>query len=587
MKWWDDARFGMMVHFGPYALLEGEYKGQKAEYVGEWIQSRFRIPNSEYSQIAKEFNPANFDADAWIKCASDAGMKYIIFTSKHHDGFAMFNSKVSDYNIYNTCGMDLVADLAKACKKYGVKLGIYYSHCLDWHEKDAGGFDAEYSNFGMSWSNDWDYPNNDEKDFDKYFNEKAIPQVKEILTNYGEIALLWFDCPINITEEQAKKLRDAVKSIQPNCMINSRIGFDYGDYYGLGDNSLATSAKDETRETVATLNDTWGYKYFDNNWKTPEEIIKTLEYSVSTNTNFALNIGPKPDGTFPKESIEILKDISKWMSINSPAIHENKATKVFMNTNDYIVTQKDNNLYIHIINNVSNIELVHLKTKIKDAKVLGDIATVTYNQEKDASTDLLITSFNITNGSNTLPIIEIELFNEPEYVTGIIQESKTINLNAFCAAINKTSDASDTNNQGKDDYVIGAAGEKYYMDEITLNEQDIIVNWFDTKNYLTWDFIARKTGKYKVSLITSAVYHSEKWLGGHDVTVEFDNQKMTTVLKNDGDVLEAGEYYKQVKSDIGYINIDKVGKCSINLKANNIIFDKIGLAVVKLVLELN
>lgn len=231
---------------------------------------------------------------------------------------------------------------------------------------------------------------------------------------------------------------------------------------------------------------------------------------------------------------------------------------------------KENNLYIHIINNVSNIELVHLKTKIKGAKVLGDVATVTYKQEKDASTDLLITSFNITNISSSLPIIEVELISEPEYETGIIQESKTINLNAFCATINKTSDASDTESKGEDDYVIGAAGEKYYMDEITLNEQDIIVNWFDTKNYLTWDFIARKTGKYKEVNITSAVYHSEKWLGGHDVTVEFNNQKMTTTLKNDGDVVEAGEYYKQVKSDIGYINIDKVGACSIDLKATTL-----------------
>ncbi len=193
-EWFKQAGYGMMVHWGLYTLLGGEYRGRKVKTYAEWAQSYFRIPNAEYGRLAQAFNPVYFNADEWVAFAQDCGMKYLVVTSKHHDGFAMFASRADRYNVADATpfGRDVMAELADACARRGMKLGIYYSQDLDWHEEHGGGYLSNHmDNAGTTWDNSWDFPDEDKKDFSICFEKKIMPQIEEILTGYGELCLVW------------------------------------------------------------------------------------------------------------------------------------------------------------------------------------------------------------------------------------------------------------------------------------------------------------------------------------------------------------------------------------------------------------
>ncbi|MBQ3080577.1 MAG: alpha-L-fucosidase [Clostridia bacterium] len=317
--WFREAKFGLMVHWGLYSLLGGEWKGERMSYIGEWIQSRFRIPNSIYHSLASAFNPIFFDADEWVSLAEDAGMKYIVVTSKHHDGFAMYRSKASAFNIADATPFkrDPIEELANACAKKNIKLGLYYSQDLDWSHPHGGGYTAPFLNSGgyeseaMKWTNDWDYPDNKNKDYALCFEEKIKPQVKEILTQYGDLCLIWFDTPLTISPEQSKELAEMVRTYQPNCLINSRIGNGLGDYKSAGDNEIPQDFKEQLFETPATLNDTWGYKSFDNNWKDAKKVLSIKEHLNTRGINYLLNVGPDGLGRIPAPAVKILKEAGK------------------------------------------------------------------------------------------------------------------------------------------------------------------------------------------------------------------------------------------------------------------------------------
>ena len=311
-EWFKNAEYGMMIHWGLYALPAGEWKGARMEHIGEWTQQYFRIPNAEYSQLAKAFNPICFNAEEWVKTAKDAGMNYMVFTSKHHDGFAMFHSKVSKYNVVDATpfGRDVVAELAEACYKHGLKFGLYYSQDLDWAHHDGGGYlTGKTWYYGKAWwTNNWDFPDTENKDYTRCFEEKIKPQVKEILTNYGDLCLIWFDTPQTINAAQTDELYRLVKTYQPACLVNSRIGNGYGDYTSAGDNKLPESDKKHMLfETPATLNDTWGYKPFDTNWKSPEEVVRLRKLCRDRGANYLLNVGPDYLGRIPSISCDILR----------------------------------------------------------------------------------------------------------------------------------------------------------------------------------------------------------------------------------------------------------------------------------------
>ena len=323
LTWFQQARFGMFIHWGLYSLPGGIWRGQEAEYVGEWLQARFRIPNREYARLAKDFCPVEFDADAWVRTAKEAGMRYIVYTAKHHDGFAMYRSRVSPFNIFDRTpfGRDPLAELAQACREHGLKLGLYYSQDLDWSHPDGGDPPSDfYTNKGMPWGNSWDFPNLKAKRFERYFEGNALPQVEELLTNYGDIALLWFDCPVSIPPALSERLVRRVKELQPQCLINSRVGHGLGDYGSLGDNQAPAARREGAWETPGTLNDTWGFKWTDNAWKTPAEIVNLLVSLAAKDANYLLNVGPRPDGAFPAESNRILKAVGEWMKLYGTTI---------------------------------------------------------------------------------------------------------------------------------------------------------------------------------------------------------------------------------------------------------------------------
>jgi alpha-L-fucosidase len=328
IQWFKEAKYGMMAHWGLYSLLAGEYRDQRVKTYAEWIQSYAAIPNAEYELLAHSFNPVYFNADEWTKLAKDAGMKYFVFTSKHHDGFAMFHSKADKYNVVDATpfGRDVVAELAEACYKHGLKFGLYYSQELDWHHPHGGGYDQPSTSCaGVSWDNSWDYPDRSKKDFSICFEEKIKPQVTELLQNYGDLCLMWFDVPHTISKEQSLELNQLVKTLQPDCLINSRIGNGAYDYVSLGDNeypeempreSLKDVDMNDTHgfkyspyglyETAGTLNGSWSFKYYDQNWITPEQVIARREKLNSLGINYLLNVGPDGLGRIPSFSKEIL-----------------------------------------------------------------------------------------------------------------------------------------------------------------------------------------------------------------------------------------------------------------------------------------
>ena len=260
MKWWREARFGMFIHWGVYSVPAGTYKDKKISGIGEWIMNNGKIPVAEYKAYAKEFNPVNYNPDEWVRLAKEAGMKYIVITSKHHDGFALFDSKVTDWDIVDATpyGKDLLKPLAQACKKHGIKLGFYYSQAQDWNH--AGGA----ANGGH-----WD-PAQD-GDMNEYIQKIAAPQVREILTNYGDIAVLWWDTPTDMTRQRADMLQPLIE-LQPGIITNNRLGGGYpGDTETPEQFIPATGFKDRDWETCMTMNNTWGYKSYDNSWKPRKE----------------------------------------------------------------------------------------------------------------------------------------------------------------------------------------------------------------------------------------------------------------------------------------------------------------------------
>lgn len=314
MGWWRDSKFGMFIHWGVYSVPAGTYKDEQIKGIGEWIMLRGKIPVQEYREFSKEFNPVKYDADEWVRLAKEAGMKYIVITSKHHDGFALFDSKVTDWDIADATPYkkDLLRPLVNAAKKHGLKIGFYYSQAQDWTHPG-----------GAKYSEEWDETH--KGDFDKYLRDIAYPQVKEILSGY-DIDVLWWDTPKDMTKERAELLMPLL-NLRPGIIHNNRLGGGYkGDTDTPEQHIPDTGIPGRDWETCMTMNGTWGYKSYDNNWKSTETLVRNLVDIVSKGGNYLLNIGPKKDGTIPQESIDRLKEVGAWMKVNGESIYETQAS---------------------------------------------------------------------------------------------------------------------------------------------------------------------------------------------------------------------------------------------------------------------
>jgi alpha-L-fucosidase len=315
MRWWREARFGMFIHWGVYSVPAGTYKGKQVPSIGEWIMNTGKIPVAEYRQFARQFNPVRYDPDAWVQLAKEAGMKYIVITSKHHDGFALFESKASEWNVVNATpyGKDLLKPLAEACAKHGLKLGFYYSQAQDWN--NPGGAAA---------SGHWDRAQ--DGDMDAYIRNVAAPQVKEILSNYGKIAVFWWDTPVDMTKQRAEMLLPLL-ALQPDIIMNNRLGGGYGGDFGTPEQEIpATGTPGRDWETCMTINDTWGFKSYDQDWKSAETLIRNLVDIASKGGNYLLNVGPTCLGEIPEPSVQRLKEIGQWMKVNGESIYATTAS---------------------------------------------------------------------------------------------------------------------------------------------------------------------------------------------------------------------------------------------------------------------
>ena len=376
MKWWREGRFGMFIHWGLYAVPAGRWQGKELKGIGEWIMNDAHIPVDHYEQFATQFNPVKFDAKQWVAIAKGAGMKYIVITSKHHDGFNMFESHETDYNIVQRTPFkrDPMKELAAACKDAGITLCFYHS-IMDWHHPDAqrNGYNNAPPN-----------PN-----FPKYFNDYFKPELKELLTNYGRIGILWFDGEWikDWTPEMGVETYNFCRSIQPDIIVNNRVGKAragmngmnkgagaVGDYGTPEQEIPATGFPGMDWESCMTMNDTWGYKVDDHRWKSTATILHMLIDCASKGGNFLLNVGPTAEGLIPDPSVERLGQVGKWMAVNSESIHDTQASP-FPKLAFGQCTQKPGKLYLHVFNWPRDGKLtVPVSNKVTRAYLMADPA---------------------------------------------------------------------------------------------------------------------------------------------------------------------------------------------------------------------
>ena len=381
MAWWREARFGMFIHWGPYAVLGGEYNGHLQRRGGaEWIMNRCKIPVGVYQSYAARFNPVKYDPEAWVQLAKDAGMKYIVFTSKHHDGFAMFKSNASKFNIvdFTPYKKDILDALAKACRKYNMKLGFYYSQAQDWN--NPGGATARKV-MSEGWLNPdsiiidaytaehngkWD-PAQETRTMEQYIDEVSVPQVKELLENYGDVAIIWWDTPVAMSDASAGKFK-ALLDKYPQLITNDRLKRpDLPGDYKTPEQKIPNPGELSISdwETCMTMDDSWGYrksnKDSEQNWKSTETIVRNLINIASQGGNYLLNVGPTPEGEIPPQSVKRLREVGNWMKINGEAIYGTSRSPVEKPEWGYCTMKNINNkttLYLSVINWPLNGELL-------------------------------------------------------------------------------------------------------------------------------------------------------------------------------------------------------------------------------------
>jgi alpha-L-fucosidase len=539
--WWRQGKFGMFMHWGIYSLPAGEWKGKKVGGYAEHLMRKERITRSEYLQVAHQFNPVKFNAEEWVKNAKNAGMRYMIITSKHHDGFAMYPSQVSDFNINKQTPFkrDPMAELSAACKKYGLKFGFYYSHAFDWEHPDAPGNDWEYKNPGgdsglYGGANWYDVHPELLPKAKKYVDEKAIPQIKELLTKYHP-DILWFDTPQKLPLSENIRILKAIRETDSNVVVNGRLvrsaGANFGDYKNTADRPSEFYPVTGDWEAIPTTNESYGYSKYDSSHKPVGHFVRLLASAASRGGNLLMNIGPKGDGTFDTRDLNILQGIGKWMDKNSESIYGTKAGPLPLQSWG-VSTVKNNRLYLHVFNWPKDGKLIvgGLKSTPSSISFLATKQTLSATRLNDKDLVIALPKTPVDT-INTVIVLDFKNKIEVDTVRYVSTNIPVTRLLAF-----------DATQHGKGFGFGDGKTDRYYVDGWKNKEQSLSFN-FRTTTPSTFKVVI----KYLADNNTGATYNLT--LDKLNVEKQVIGQKQNKVTTEDiGQVkLEAGLHEVSIK----------------------------------------
>ena len=553
-KWFVNDRLGMFIHWGVYSSAEGVWKGEELRnnnQYAEWIQYRNRISKSEYLTLLDRFDWESIDPEKWVILAKESGMKYITLTAKHHDGFALWESQSSDYNIYNKSNKDrdIVKELADACKKHGLKIGLYYSHWIDWEDE-------------RSWDHTKEVYGIDYKNYDRYWQEKVIPQMTELLTNYGEISIIWFDMWIHhsrtiVSKQQLFQLKNLIRKLQPNCLINSRLGLSIEedkdvDFRTLGDNQLGKEKYEYPWQTPATIAHSWGYNSRQDKWKSTSTILKSLIGNVSLNGNLMLNIGPRADGSLPYEALSRLNDLGDWLKKNGNSIYGSEAFDLRTNLHDWgTLTYKEINdnkhyIFLHVFNWPLKrlLKLTGISSIPKKIYSLSD----TENKSLNFKHKSVLTEINLPKNpfDKYVSVIVLEYDKKPDALKGLVAES------------------------GEGGYSLNLENYNYINGDGKINDakkygtipKNILVQ---KKQILKWKIFINEPGEYRVDSSYSFQYDKDEGNIKFEINDTKLKQKFKSTGKTVGEPLQDWVIDNYKSNKLGSFKINKTGIYEVTL----------------------
>lgn len=553
IEWWQEAKFGMFIHWGIYSLPGGEWKGKKVSGYAEHLMRKEKIFRDDYLTLAHQFNPTLFNAEQWIQQAKKAGMKYFIITAKHHDGFAMYDSKASDFNIVQQTPFkrDPVAELAAAAKKHGIRFGFYYSHAFDWENPDAPGNDWEYNNPGgdkeLFGGRNW-YDLHPEllPKAQKYVNEKAIPQIKELIIKYHP-DILWFDTPQKLPLSENIRILQAIRETDINVVVNGRLVrtgvMNFGDYLNTADRPAEFYPVKGLWEAIPTTNESYGYHKFDDSHKPVSHFIRLLASAASRGGNLLMNIGPKGDGTFDQKDTRILNGIGAWLQQNGESIYDTKASPLPFH-NWGVSTLKGDKLYLHVFNWPENGDLYvgGLLSKINDPFFLA-YPSQHIKAETLPSGDLrLRVPAKAPDTINTVIVVPL------------VEQLKTDSLRFISPGKNiHRLLAYDARQAGKGFGFGDGKTNRYYVE-----------GWKSTDQSLHWKFRMIRRGKFKVVI----KYLAGAGIAGGSYSLKFDQNysvKSEEIARSTHAVSTRNAATEVITEEIGTVSANRPGNFTISL----------------------